>query len=242
MLALQKASSSTDRIAATWYSYTNYSIDLNFTDGLSHQFALYNLDWDPASRAQTLTIKDASTNAVLDTRNISSFQNGLYVVWNVSGHVVLQITCTGGINAVVSGLFFDPVAGGGGGGNYVTTYSYDLLGHLSGVSMPRPTGTQTRTFNYGTPPGALLLSATNPENGTVTYTYNANQKVQTKTDAKGQQTQYSYDSYNRLTQVRHYPSGSSQPEDTCQQVNYFYDTDQSGSGFSNRTGRTAVGS
>jgi len=33
--------------------------------------------------------------------------------------------------------------------------------------------TQTRTFNYatGNTIGAFLLSATNPENGTVTYTY-----------------------------------------------------------------------
>jgi YD repeat-containing protein len=91
----------------------------------------------------------------------------------------------------------------GGGGDYITTYTYDLLNHLAVVSMPRPTGTQTRTFNYGSPAGALLLSATNPENGTVSYTYNSYNKIATKTDAKGQQTQYTYDGYLRLTQVRH---------------------------------------
>ena len=31
------------------------------------------------------------------------------------------------------------------GGSYFTTYTYDLLDHLIGVSMPRPSGTQTRT-------------------------------------------------------------------------------------------------
>ncbi len=50
---------------------------------------------------------------------------------------------------------------------YTTTYTYDAWGNLSGVSMPRPTGTQTRTFTYS---GSLLQSATNPENGTVTLT------------------------------------------------------------------------
>ena len=70
--------------------------------------------------------------------------------------------------------------------------------------MPRRGVTQTRTFNYGTPPGANLLSATNPENGTVTYTYNTNNLVATKTDAKNQQTQYVYDTNNRVTQIRHY--------------------------------------
>jgi YD repeat-containing protein len=69
----------------------------------------------------------------------------------------------------------------------VTTYTYDLLNNLSQVSMPRPTGTQTRTFVYN---GPYLMSATNPENGTVSYTYNSIYKVATKTDAKGQQVQY----------------------------------------------------
>ncbi len=106
---------------------------------------------------------------------------------------------------------------------YVTNYGYDVLSHLISVNMPRPSGTQTRTFNYGTPPGAYLLSATNPESGTVTYTYNSNGQLLSKTDAKNQQTQYGYDSYARLTQIRHYPvAGGS--EDVAAQVNMSYDT------------------
>ena len=64
-----------------------------------------------------------------------------------------------------------------GGANLNTYYSYDLWDNLSQVSMPRSTGTQTRTFVYN---GKLLMSATNPENGTVNYTYNANGKLATK--------------------------------------------------------------
>jgi len=69
--------------------------------------------------------------------------------------------------------------------------------------MPRATGTQTRTFNYttGTTVGTLLLSATNPENGTVTYTYNTDKTLATKTDALNQQFSYTYDSYKRITQI-----------------------------------------
>ena len=120
-----------------------------------------------------------------------------------------------------------------GGSDYVTTYAYDTLGHLTSVSMPRPTGTQTRTFNYGTPPGTQLLSATNPENGTVTYTYNSDKTLATKTDAKGQQVQYTYDSYKRVTQIRRYnPSGGQLYEDTCQQENYSYDTNPYDGSFS----------
>src|SRR5271166_5167383 len=62
---------------------------------------------------------------------------------------------------------------------------YDVLNHLIQVTMPRYnassqiTTTQTRTFNYTTSNqvGSLLLSATNPENGTVTYTYGANNLI-----------------------------------------------------------------
>src|SRR5208282_598139 len=75
--------------------------------------------------------------------------------------------------------------------------------HLIQVSMPRGSNTQTRTFNYltGTTVGINLLSATNPENGTVTYTYNSDNTLHTKTDAKSQVFTYSYDSYKRLTQI-----------------------------------------
>jgi RHS repeat-associated protein len=112
-----------------------------------------------------------------------------------------------------------------GGSDYVTTYTYDWFGHLTQISMPRPTGTQTRTSNYGSPAGPLLLSITNPENGTVSYTYNSDSTLATKTDAKSQQVQYSYDSLKRVTQIRRGTlSGSTFTEDTCQQENYTYGT------------------
>jgi YD repeat-containing protein len=95
--------------------------------------------------------------------------------------------------------------------------------------MTRPTGTQTRTFTYN---GPYLQSATNPENGTVSYTYNSYNKVATKTDAKGQQFSYTYDSYARLTEIQVYPQGPSNAADPCQQVNYYYDTNPFDSTYS----------
>jgi YD repeat-containing protein len=89
-------------------------------------------------------------------------------------------------------------------GKVSTNYTYDMLNHLIQVSMPRGSNTQTRTFNYltGTTVGINLLSATNPENGTVTYTYNSDNTLHTKTDAKNQVFTYSYDSYKRLTKIQ----------------------------------------
>ncbi len=106
------------------------------------------------------------------------------------------------------------------GGTLLTSYAYGLLGHLKTVTMPRSTGTQTRSFAYS---GNLLMSATNPENGTVSYTYNAYNKVATRTDAKSQVTAYTYDSYARLTEVQRYPLGLGYAEDTCQRETYYYD-------------------
>ncbi len=102
---LQKAAA-TDRIASGWYTFTSMSMDVNLTDGNTHQVAAYFLDWDAGARAERIDVLDASTNAVLDTRTISGFQGGLWVVWNLKGHVILKVTLTGGSNAVINGLFF----------------------------------------------------------------------------------------------------------------------------------------
>jgi len=64
------------------------------------------LDFDTSGRAETISVLDADTNTVLDTRSASSFVNGEYLVWNVGGHVTFRLTATAGPNAVVSGVFF----------------------------------------------------------------------------------------------------------------------------------------
>src|SRR5262245_16391360 len=85
--ALTKPFAPGDRIAACWYSGTSFSIDLTFNDSNVHQVALYLLDWD-IGRTERVDILDGNGN-VLDTRAVSSFVNGEYVVWNLSGHVVV---------------------------------------------------------------------------------------------------------------------------------------------------------
>jgi hypothetical protein len=106
--ALLKAGSQTDRIASTYYDSSSVTLDVHFTDAVSHRVALYLLDFDTSGRGETITITDADTNAVLDTRSASAFVDGKYLIWNVSGHVTVQVTCTAGPNAVVSGVFFGP--------------------------------------------------------------------------------------------------------------------------------------
>lgn len=62
----------------------------------------------------------------------------------------------------------------------------------------------------------------------------------TKTDAKGQRTEYSYDIYGRMTQERHYtPQNAEKP---CERVDYRYDSYEGApSGYSDQAVGTAGG-
>jgi hypothetical protein len=92
-------------------------VDLNFTDGAPHDVAIYFLDWDGLNRTQTVQVLDANSGAVLDTRPLSNFSNGTYLVWTLTGHVTVKLTNTGPNSAVLSGIFF----GSGGFGTAAVT-------------------------------------------------------------------------------------------------------------------------
>ena len=89
--ALQVPGSS-NRVAAVWYSATSFTVDVNLADGQTHDLELYFLDWDSKGRGEQVQISDAGTGKVLDTETISSFTNGVYLDWKVSGNLVITIT------------------------------------------------------------------------------------------------------------------------------------------------------
>ena len=105
--ALQKGAA-TDRIASTWFAPTSFSIDINLLDGNWHQVGVYCLDWGGNNvRVQTIEVLDGATGGLLDSRTVSSFSGGKYLVWNLKGHVKIRVTKTAGDNVVISGMFFD---------------------------------------------------------------------------------------------------------------------------------------
>ncbi len=75
-----------------------------------------------------------------------------------------------------------------------TSYEYDTLNNLTKVIQ----GTQTnRNFSYSSL--SRLLTAQNPESGTIGYLYDNNGSLTKKTDARLVETNYLYDALNRVT-------------------------------------------
>jgi RHS repeat-associated protein len=77
---------------------------------------------------------------------------------------------------------------------FLTTYGHDTLGNLKSVSQG---GYLARSSTYDSL--SQLLTAQNPESGTITYAYDAAGNVITRTDARGIITTYRYDVLHRLT-------------------------------------------
>jgi hypothetical protein len=95
------------REAATWYSSSSFSVDVNLTDGQAHRVTLYLLDWDSRGRQERVDVLDQSGN-VLASQTASNFSSGEYLNFTVSGHVMFRFTNLSGPNDVLSGLFFGP--------------------------------------------------------------------------------------------------------------------------------------
>ncbi len=95
------------RIASCWHNNGFFTIDINLTDGKTHRLSIYVLDWDTKERAEDIEVRDADTGDLLDSRTVSDFHDGKYLVWDISGHVKMRFTKKGGRNALLSGIFFD---------------------------------------------------------------------------------------------------------------------------------------
>jgi hypothetical protein len=103
--ALQR--SGTGRIAACWYNSTTFSVTINLSGTNAHRLAIYGLDWETTSRGETIDILYPGTSTVLDSRSLTNFNGGKYLIWDILGSVTVRATRTAGANAVISGLFFN---------------------------------------------------------------------------------------------------------------------------------------
>ncbi|HEU4765786.1 MAG TPA: Ig-like domain-containing protein, partial [Pyrinomonadaceae bacterium] len=159
MRALQKTNT-TDRVAARWDSNSFFTMDLNFTDGQSHRVAIYCLDWDGNNRQQRVDVVDWATNTLIESRSISQFNGGQYLVWDIRGRVKLVVAKTGAKTAVISGIYF-------------------------GGAAPTPTPTPTPSPTPTPAPSAPQVVLTVPSNGATFVAGNDITLAANATDSNG---------------------------------------------------------
>ena len=107
--ALQISGGSSSRIASAWESNSGsnqFTIDINLTDGNSHQVTLYLCDWDQLGRWEPINVIDAASGTVLDPETSWNFGGGVYATWTLKGHVQFQVIDGTGNHSVVNGIFF----------------------------------------------------------------------------------------------------------------------------------------
>jgi subtilisin family serine protease len=112
---IQRPEPETDHFAHCYHSSPNFAPGSFYVDMVlpeRSRVSLYFVDWDTTDRRQTITITDAGDpSVVLNTQSISSsFNGGLYLTWELGGEITIKISWTGGGNAVLSGIFFDPTS------------------------------------------------------------------------------------------------------------------------------------
>jgi subtilisin family serine protease len=105
--ALYKTEPANANIRVASYLYTNSSMTIDFNPGdlNFHQVALYFADYENYHRVESVTLYNGNTNTVLSHQIISNFRKGKYLVFDVTGPVLIVINSGSYPNAVLSGLF-----------------------------------------------------------------------------------------------------------------------------------------
>ncbi len=92
----------------------------------------------------------------------------------------------------------EPNPANAAGASLKTTYGYTVLGDLTAVNQIGNGSDSARARSFQYDGLSRLLSASNPETGTVSYDYDANGNVSDKIDARGVKVSYQYDALNRI--------------------------------------------
>lgn len=88
-------------------------IDINLADGETHKVTIYLLDEDASGRWTMVDVIDPDTQKILDNQNIYDFSEGVYLSYNMSGHLQIRLTnvwtkrYTESADTAVHGVFID---------------------------------------------------------------------------------------------------------------------------------------
>lgn len=67
-------------------------IDINITDGKTHKISVYLLDEDNSGRWSMVDVIEPDTQKLIDSQSVYDFSDGVYLSYNISGHVRLRLT------------------------------------------------------------------------------------------------------------------------------------------------------
>lgn len=96
------------RVLSRFVSRTGMTINLDFSDSVTHQVAIYVADTDSNNhRSEIISASDAATETITAQQQVSNFKNGKYVIFSVRGDVNINVTNVAGSSAVVNGIFID---------------------------------------------------------------------------------------------------------------------------------------
>jgi hypothetical protein len=102
-----------NRIAAVLYDYSTVESPIRLSIDVgdnTRKVSFYCFDQQSAvARTQRIEIIDPTSLEVLETYTPTGFQNGVYFVFEIRGKVEVKISRVTGSNAVISGIFFDPL-------------------------------------------------------------------------------------------------------------------------------------
>ena len=120
MLASDPAATNTvgclDRIVATWSNSSRLAFTLEMSPSISRRLSLYCLDFGSGGlRAQRISLVDTNTGLAVTNpadgqpaiTDLIGFTNGVYLSWDVTGPVRVEITRSSGPDAVLNGIFLD---------------------------------------------------------------------------------------------------------------------------------------
>jgi len=221
---------------------TNYIVTKTDYDVLGRAYRMSNpyRPWQSESLVWNTTAYDALGRTLSATTPDSAVVSSSY-----SGNTVTATDQAGKVRRSVTDALGrlirvdEPNSSGnldsGGSPVQSTNYTYDVLDNLTQVTQ----GSQTRTFTYDSL--KRVLTAANPESGTVTSVYDENGNVIVATDARTVSTHVSYDELNRPT--RRWFNGSSSTSSTTNgsptlptgvvatdEIAYYYDSQSLPSG------------
>lgn len=67
-------------------------IDIRMPDDETHKVTIYLLDEDNSGRWSMVDVIDPDTQKLLDSQNVYDFSEGVYLSWNISGHLQIRLT------------------------------------------------------------------------------------------------------------------------------------------------------